>query len=124
MKIFGICASPRNNTTEYVLKTADDMKLINNNLSSCFVLGANIDLTNSDIKPIGMQGENVKEFNGKFSGSLNQVVGDNVVTNKYSITFQVKVIKEILIILYQSTHSYVVNFSSISVLFAVGLVIS
>ena len=38
--------------------------------------------------------------------------------------FQAKIIKKILIILYQPTHSYVVNFSSISVLLVVRLVIS
>ncbi|MBR4999072.1 MAG: hypothetical protein IKY10_04245, partial [Clostridia bacterium] len=76
--------------SEYIIETEEELMLINYNLDSNFVLGANITITSSTFAPIGLIGGALKAFEGTLSGQLITIVDElETVSTTYSITLNV-----------------------------------
>lgn len=76
--------------SEYIINSIEELKLINYNLDSNFVLGTNLDLSHTTIKPLGLVDEILYPFSGSLNGSRSIIISaTNVVVSTYSITMNV-----------------------------------
>ena len=76
--------------SEYVINTVDELALINYNLQSNFVLGANLDLTGIDFNPLGLVENSLNPFNGSLNGNFETISSEGTkLIHSYSITMNI-----------------------------------
>lgn len=74
---------------EYLIRTQEDLKAINNDLDAHYKLAGNIEL--DEFEPIGVDASHIEPFNGSLTGDLQTQIGENKFkTAVYTITYTVE----------------------------------